>query len=145
MKSTPSWIEENTPGRSAKAGILRRHLRQPIALAVNSVSELPVDMEVATRDSERGPWSVSAKIDPSPAAPVLIDGLWPHTAKTTPPFETDVQLPNITCPKCILQIVEFMAEHGYNKDGGYIYHHCANLNITADPAKPADKCWPVVR
>ena len=64
-----------------------------------------------------------------------MDGLWPHTAKTTTPFETDVQLPNITCPKCILQIVEFMAEHGYNKDGGYIYHHCASLNITADPAK----------
>ena len=51
-----------------------------------------------------------------------MDGLWPHTAKTTTP-----------------------AEHGYNKDGGYIYHHCANLTITADPAKPADKHWPAVR
>ena len=102
--------------------ILKKTFTCRIALAVNSVSELPVDREVATRDSERGPWSVSAKIDPSPAAPVLMDGLWPHTAKTTTP-----------------------AEHGYNKDGDYIDHQCASLDITADPAKPADKRWPAVR
>jgi hypothetical protein len=28
-----------------------------------------------------------------------------------------------------------------NKDGGYFYHHCADLQITADPAKPADTKW----
>ena len=66
MKSAPSWIEENNLGDPQKlepAAAPPGHDR--IALAVNSVSELPVDMEVATPDSERGPWSVSAKIDPA--------------------------------------------------------------------------------
>jgi hypothetical protein len=116
-----------------------------IALAVNSRTELPPDPEVVTRDSERGPWSVSATIDKSPKAPVLADGLFVHTAKPTDPFETDVQLPNITCKKCTLQIVQFMAEHGYNKDGGYYYHHCADLQITADPKAPLDARWPPSR
>ncbi len=116
-----------------------------VALAVNSRTELPPDPEVVTRDSERGPWSVSATIDKSPKAPVLADGLFVHTTKPTDPFETDVQLPNINCKKCTLQIVQFMAEHGYNKDGGYYYHHCADLQITADPKAPLDARWPPSR
>jgi hypothetical protein len=35
-----------------------------------------------------------------------------------------------------------MAEHGYNNPGGYIYHHCAEFQITADPSKPLDQGWP---
>ena len=58
------------------------------------------------------------------------------------PFETDVQLPNINCEKCTVQIVQFMAEHGFNKDGGYNYHHCADLQITADRRRPIDARWP---
>ncbi|MEZ5289227.1 MAG: hypothetical protein R2712_31385 [Vicinamibacterales bacterium] len=30
----------------------------------------------------------------------------------------------------------------YNQPGGYSYHHCAELQITADPAKPLDAAWP---
>ena len=33
-----------------------------VALAVNSREELPADPKVTTRDSEKGPWSVSAEI-----------------------------------------------------------------------------------
>jgi hypothetical protein len=116
-----------------------------IALAVNSRAELPADPVVTTRDTDKGPWSVSAAIDSSPKPPVLADGLWQHTSKASEPFETDVQLPNLNCAACILQIVEFMAEHGYNKDGGYTYHHCAVLNISADPSKPLDAGWPVTK
>ena len=116
-----------------------------VALAVNSRSELPEDSAVVTRDTAKGPWSVSAKIDSPPKVPVLADGLWQHTSRSTEPFETDVQLPNINCPTCTLQIVEFMAEHGYNKEGGYFYHHCAVLNITADPSKPVDARWPAAK
>ena len=61
------------------------------------------------------------------------------------PFEADVQLPNISCKKCTLQVVQFMAEHGVNNPGGFTYHHCANLEITADPKKPIDKGWPTER
>jgi hypothetical protein len=116
-----------------------------IALAVNSRAELPKDPVVVTRETDKGPQSVSAKIDNPPTVPVLADGLWQHTSKSAAPFETDVQLPNINCPACTLQIVEFMAEHGYNKEGGYSYHHCAVLNITADPSKPLDSHWPAPR
>lgn len=113
-----------------------------IALAVNSRKELPEDPSVLTRDTPNGPRSVSAKIDNPVTIPVLADGLWPHTTRPTEPLETDVLLPNINCPACILQIVEFMAEHAYNQPGCYSYHHCAVLNITSDPAQPVDSRWP---
>jgi hypothetical protein len=114
-----------------------------IALAVNSRDELPADPQAVTRDSEKGPWSVSAPIASSIAPPVLADGLWTHMAKlANPVLETDVQLPNINCPKCTLQITQFMAEHGLNKDGGFFYHHCADMKITADASKPIDTRWP---
>ncbi len=116
-----------------------------IALAVNSRAELPPDPSTTTRDSDKGPMSLTAAIQNPPRIPVLADGLFVHTARAADPFETDVQLPNISCQKCTLQIVEFMAEHGLNKDGGYFYHHCADLQITADPAKALDAGWPAAK
>ena len=56
--------------------------------------------------------------------------------------EADVEIPNINCDKCTLQIVEFMASHVWLKDGGYSYHHCANLEIHANPNKPIDTRYP---
>jgi hypothetical protein len=32
-----------------------------------------------------------------------------------------------------------------NKDGGYFYHHCSDLQITADRAKPIDTRWTAAR
>jgi hypothetical protein len=119
-----------------------------VALAVNAPTELPLDPQTTTRDSERGPWSVSAAIQNPPQIPVLADGLFVHATRPTgpmEPWETDVQLPNINCKKCTLQVVQFMAEHAFNNPGGYSYHHCAELQITADPAKPLDKGWPAER
>jgi hypothetical protein len=116
-----------------------------VSLAVNSRAELPADPEVITRDTEKGPWSVSATIQNPPRIPVLADGLFAHTTRQTEPFETDIQLPNINCGKCTLQIIEFMAEHGFNRDGGYSYHHCADLQITADPSKAIDAAWTTSR
>lgn len=114
-----------------------------VALAVRSRDELPADPEATTRDTPRGPYSVSAKIVEA-APPVLADGLFVHTEKPAPGqvYETEVKLPNINCEKCTLQVVQFMAEHGYNPDGGYTYHHCADVKITADPALPIDRRWP---
>ena len=119
-----------------------------VALAVNSPTELPPDPQVATKDSDRGPWSVSAAIQDPPQIPVLADGLFVHSTRPTgqaPPYEADIQLPNINCKKCTLQVIQFMAEHAFNNPGGYTYHHCAELQITADPAKPLDKGWPAER
>jgi hypothetical protein len=116
-----------------------------IALAVNSRAELPPDPEVATRETEKGPRSVSTVIQNPVRPPVLADGLWAHTTRPTEPWETDIELPNISCAKCTLQIVEFMAEHPGVREGGFSYHHCADLKITADPAKPIDTRWSTAR
>jgi len=119
-----------------------------VALAVNSPLELPADPVAVTRDSEKGPISVSAPIQEPPQVPVLADGLFVHSTRPQgqmPPFEADVQLPNISCKKCTLQIVQFMAEHAFNNPGGYSYHHCADLQITKDPSKPATPGWPAER
>jgi hypothetical protein len=116
-----------------------------VALAVNSRTELPADPPAELREGARGPQSVSAPIMNPVRPPVLVDGLWAHTTKAeNPMFETDVRIPNISCANCTLQIIQFMAEHGRNRDGDFSYHHCADLKITADRSKPLDARWPAV-
>ena len=125
-----------------------------VALAVNSRNELPPDPYTVEKWTDRGLYSVWGQIQSPPQIPVLADGLFQHYNKPgepasakpktpMPPWETDIELPNITCEKCTLQVIQFMADHVYNQPGGYAYHHCADLQITADPAKPIDKRWPV--
>ena len=143
---TPTQIVSRVKGGTPLHITIRETIYHPghyrVALVVNATSELPADPTAATRDTPRGPFSVSTPIQNPIAAPVLADGLFPHTARPTDLFQTDVQIPNITCKKCTLQVTQFMAEHGVNADGGFYYHHCANLEITADPEKPADTRWP---
>ena len=114
-----------------------------VALAVQSLKELPADPMVMTKDSPKGPQSVSAQISPA-KPPILADGLFPHTERQPTPitWQTDVKLPNINCDHCTLQVIQFMAEHGLNKDGDFSYHPCATLRIIANPKLPIDKAWP---
>ena len=113
-----------------------------IALAVNSPTELPVDpVAQTTTDANGKVASVSAPVMNPVAPPVLVDGLWPHADKNQNIWETDVTIPNINCKHCTLQVMQFMEQHGFNNPGGYGYHHCAVLHITADPKKPIDAAW----
>jgi len=116
-----------------------------VALAVNSPLELPIDPKATTMDSDRGPRSVSGEIQNPVQVPVLADGLFVHSAKVDGPLETDVMLPNISCKRCTLQIIQFMEQHAVNNPGMFTYHHCATLQITADPKKPIDAAWPKER
>jgi hypothetical protein len=116
-----------------------------VALAVNSPTELPVDPKATTETTERGPRSVSAEIQNPVQMPVLADGLFVHQAKADGPFETDVTLPNISCKRCTLQVIEFMEQHAVNNPGMFTYHHCAVVQITPDPKKPIDAAWPKER
>jgi hypothetical protein len=116
-----------------------------VALAVNSPSELPVDPKATTETTDRGPRSVSAEVMNPVQMPVIADDLFPHQAKVDAPLETDVTLPNISCRRCTLQIIQFMEQHAVNNPGMYTYHHCAVLQITADPKKPIDAAWPKER
>jgi hypothetical protein len=102
---------------------------------------LPPDPEAVVQQTDKGQRSVSAAIAANPQPPVLVDGLWPHTERPTAKWETEIEIPNITCEKCTLQVIQFMANHPGVKEGGFSYHHCADLQITADPAKPIDKRW----
>ena len=115
-----------------------------VALAVLDRAELPADPVAETREGPRGPISVSAKVDPAPKPPVLADGLFMHRERPAKDtfWETDIKLPNINCDKCTVQVLQFMEEHGLNKEGEFSYHHCADLKITANSALPIDTSWP---
>jgi hypothetical protein len=115
-----------------------------VALA-RTAAQLPPDPLTTTRETEKGPWSVSAQIQNPPVAPVIADGLFPHTERPTGNFEMDVAIPNFDCKNCVLQVIQFMAEHAKNADGDYSYHHCAIVNITADSSKPLDTRWAPAR
>jgi hypothetical protein len=145
----PSYIVTKVKGGSKLHLKILETIYHPghyrVALAVNSPTELPLDAKVETIMTEKGPRSVSAEIMNPVRMPVLADGLFPHTAAIKEPLEADIQLPNINCKKCTLQVAQFMADHALNNPGGYSYHHCADLAITADPTKPIDKEWPAER
>jgi hypothetical protein len=112
-----------------------------VALA-RTASQLPRDPEVTTVQTARGLRSQSAAIQNPPVPPVLLDGIFAHTERPTQNFEGQIPIPNINCQNCVLQVIEFMADHpGIAVDGGHSYHHCAILNITADSSKPIDTRW----
>jgi hypothetical protein len=124
-----------------------------VALAVNSRTELPPDPYTFEKWTEKGLYSVWGQIQSPPQVPLLADGLFQHYPKPgepasarpkTPmaPWEAEIEIPNINCAKCTLQVIQFMADHVYNQPGGYAYHQCADLEIAADPAKPLDTRWP---
>ena len=112
-----------------------------VALA-RTAKQLPPDPEVTTAQTARGVRSQSAVIQNPTVAPVLLDGIFAHTERPTQNWEAQIPVPNINCQNCVLQVIQFMADHpGIAVDGGHSYHHCAILNITADPAKPVDTRW----
>ena len=112
-----------------------------VALA-RTMAQLPPDPVVTVGETAQGQRSQSAEIQSPPVAPVILDGIFAHTERPTQNWEIEVPIPNIDCPGCVLQVIQVMFEHpGIAIDGGFSYHHCAILNIAADPAKPTDR-WP---
>ncbi|MGA0933818.1 MAG: SCE4755 family polysaccharide monooxygenase-like protein [Pseudohongiellaceae bacterium] len=114
------------------------HWRVSLARRINW---LPADATPVMKDTENGPRSDYFVIDENPQPPVLIDGLWENQERRTGPRQTEVRIPNIDCEGCFLQVVQFMEEHPGFREGGFTYHHCAVLNITADPNQPMDEGW----
>jgi hypothetical protein len=102
---------------------------------------LPDDPVATLKETERGLRSDSAVIEENPEPPVIVDGLWPHNERFTGLRETEIVVPNIDCEGCFLQVIQFMADHPGFREGGFSYHHCAVLDITADPALPLDDRW----
>lgn len=143
---TPTWAVTDVKGGSQLHVKVQETVYHPghyrIALAVNSPTELPVDPVAQTMTNDQGKvMSVSAPVMSPLAPPVLADGLWSHDDHVLHAFETDVTIPNINCRHCTLQVMQFMEQHPVNNPGGFSYHHCAVLHITADPKKPIDAAW----
>lgn len=114
-----------------------------VALAVNSRDELPKDPEAKTEVGPNGAArSIAGSIQYPVLPPVLADGLFQHISRFDKELEADIEVPNINCSKCTLQVIQFMAAHGLNKDGDYTYHHCAVVQIRANPFKPIDSRFP---
>ena len=102
-----------------------------VALAEEDMMDLPAPPEVTKGSTACG----SAAIMDPPVYPVLADGELQHEKAFSGPQSFMVKLPDdVTCEKCVLQVIEFMSNHGLNNPGGCFYHHCANIKITADGA-----------
>jgi hypothetical protein len=89
-------------------------------------------------------YSADAGIEAPTVPPVLADGIYKHAIgapKTWPPYE--LTLPQTTCAKCTIQIIQIMLDHPSNlgnlPDGapnpdGFLYHHCIDISILAPDA-----------
>lgn len=114
------------------------HFRVALARRINW---LPPSPAAEMKDTERGPRSASFPIVRDAQPPVLIDGLWENYERRSGILETAIRVPNIDCERCFLQIVQFMVEHPGVAEGGFTYHHCAILNVTANGDLPIDEGW----
>jgi len=99
-----------------------------IALSYNNRTDLtdpPYAINAAGNSTDAG-------IENPVMAPVLADGLFPHTAAsiTIPKaYSYDLKLPQMSCAKCTLQVIQIMLNHPNNGGNGYTYHHCADISI----------------
>jgi hypothetical protein len=116
----PITIAETTPHPG--------HYRVSLAKDQASLPDDP-DGDVVAGATECG----SLAINNNPTLPLLADGLLLHTKAfgATNPQTAMVKLPaGMTCDSCVLQVVEFMSNHG----ASCFYHHCSNIKITANGA-----------
>ncbi len=89
---------------------------------------------------------ISAPIQSTPSAPVIMDGLFVHASGAPKPYEQEITLPDVACDNCTLQVMQFMAEH----TPPCFYFHCANLKIVkktvpdagVDAGQPVDSGTP---
>jgi len=71
--------------------------------------------------------AVRAPIDTNPQLPLLADGLFQHSTNFNgTPQSAQIKLPDgYTCQNCVLQVLEYMKNHG----APCYYYHCATVNI----------------
>ncbi len=67
----------------------------------------------------------SAPIESNPAYPTLVDGLFTHTSAGSGEWSTTVTVPDMSCDRCVLQLLQFMSEHA----PPCYYYQCAHLKI----------------
>ena len=112
-----------------------------IALAVNSRAELPPDPEVVTRDSDKGPVvrfrAHRENAETSGAGGrVVRSHLEAGRSVGDRRHAAQHQLREVHAADHPVH-GRARPELGWR----FSYHHCADLQITADPAKPIDRAW----
>jgi MYXO-CTERM domain-containing protein len=108
-----------------------------ISLAADRSDLVDPVVETSNGDGVSGVSIDAAVMDPV-AYPVLADDLVRRDLVIGPqeePFTAKVRLPNTTCDKCTLQVIQFMASHVPN----FFYHHCADVRIVAADADIPDE------
>ncbi|MBX3158990.1 MAG: lytic polysaccharide monooxygenase [Deltaproteobacteria bacterium] len=100
------------------------HYRVALAPNVAGLPDAPVVTPVG------GDQCGSTTIDPNPTLPVLADGIFAHTsAFPAGSVQTvQVQLPQTECNNCVLQVIQYMKNHG----APCFYYHCAAITISND-------------
>jgi hypothetical protein len=159
MAATPTPVMGGHPLKLMINETVRHGGFYRFALAIKSRSELPPDNVVYDSGNRVLPptgikpagsdgQSARADVQKPPIFPVIADGVWDHPQDGPKPimfpstmYPDEVMLPNVSCDRCVLQVIEFMHPHGFNPSvpgpgGGYFYHHCAELKITPDPGLP---------
>jgi hypothetical protein len=109
-----------------------------VALGLKGQGDLPPDPPVMAK----GGVSISVPIQKPPVFPVLADGELVHedNIAARKRWMLDVKLPaGMSCDRCVLQITQFMTDHGSNTGGndGFFYHHCAVINLKVAPPSDA--------
>jgi uncharacterized protein (TIGR03382 family) len=106
-----------------------------VALAADQASLPPAPPVTADQRSACG----TTTITQNPQLPILADGLLVHTTALVGPQTVMVTLPpGRTCERCVLQVIEFMSDHG----APCYYYHCANVKIVS--ADGTDAGVPIV-
>lgn len=67
----------------------------------------------------------TAVIQDPPVFPILADGVLEHTTALGAPQTFSVTLPDVTCERCTLQVIEF-ASH---RDPPCFHYHCAEIRL----------------
>jgi uncharacterized protein (TIGR03382 family) len=100
------------------------HYRVAIA---QTMAQLPADPVVTAGGGD--PCNATTIMNPA-VMPVLGDGLLAHTSSFSGEQTMNVQLPaGFTCTNCVVQVIQYMRQHGLNNPGGCFYHHCATVTI----------------
>jgi hypothetical protein len=160
LTQPPNWLKQSTAGDPQKPGpcggtgtktniVTTLHAGDTVhfdyteaivhgghyrfALGLKGQADLPADPTVMARNGI----SISVPIQNPPVFPVLADGVNAHKASDITSghkWTYDLKLPaGMTCDACVLQITQFMTDHGSNTGGndGFFYHHCADVKILA--------------
>jgi MYXO-CTERM domain-containing protein len=104
-----------------------------VALSTTTEDALPADPAITQVGMDQ--CGMTEVMDPA-VYPVLADGMLEHTTSfNMVPQSFEVTLPDdVECQGCYLQVIEYMAMHG----APCFYHHCAVINIEADPSAGTD-------